>query len=56
MSLSMYEPFQNGEYIEERNISLVTNYISGNLICWSTNHSYYYTQYKYATKFYHVCR
>ena len=56
MSLSMYESFQNGEYIEEKKISLVTNYISGNLICWSTNRSYYYTQYKYATKLYHVCR
>ena len=42
--LSMYESFENGEYIEEKNISLVANYISGNLICWSPNHSYWYTQ------------
>ena len=42
----MYESFENGEYIEEKNISLVANYISGNLIFWSLNRSYWYTQNK----------
>ena len=56
MGLSMYEAFQNGEYIEEKDISLITNPISGNLICWSPNRSYYYTQFNYATKLYHVCQ
>ena len=52
----MYESFENGDYIEEKNISLVTNYISGNLISWSPNCSYYNRQYNCATKLYHVCK
>ena len=54
--LSLHESFQNGEYIEEKDIKKLLNCIAGNLISWSPNRSYWYTQYKYATKLYHVCR
>ena len=52
----MYECFENGDYILEENIKLVTSYICGNLISWSPNRSYYQAQYNYATKLYHVCK
>ena len=32
--------------LKKKNISLVANYISGNLIFWSPNRSYWYTQNK----------
>ena len=48
--LSLHESFQNGKYIEEKDIKKVLNYIAGNLISWSPNRSYWYTQYNYATK------
>ena len=48
--LSLHESFQIGEYIEEKDIKKVLNYIAGNLISWSPNRSYWYTQYKCATK------
>ena len=48
--LSLHESFQNGKYIEEKDIKEVLNYIAGNLISWSPNRSYWYTQYKCATK------
>ena len=54
--LSLHESFQNGEYIEEKDIKKVLNYITGNLISCSPNRSYWHTQYNYATKVYHVCR
>ena len=56
MSLAVYESFENGNYILEENIKLVTNFICGNLISWSPNRSYYQAQYNYATKLYHVFR
>ena len=58
----MYESFENGDYILEENIKLVTDFICGNLNNWSyynnwsSNRSYYQTQYNYARKLYHVCR
>ena len=54
--LSLHESFQNGEYIEEKDIKKVLNYIASNLISWSPNRSYWYMQYNYATKLYHVCQ
>ena len=56
MSLAVYKSFENGNYILEENIKLVTNFICGNLISWSPNRSYYQAQYNYATKLYHVFR
>ena len=52
----MYESFENGDYILEENIKLVTDFICRNLNNWSPNRSYYQAQYNYATKLYHVCR
>ena len=52
----MYESFENGDYILEENIKLVTDVICGNLNNWSPNQSYYQAQYNYTTKLYHVCR
>ena len=56
MSWAMYESFENGDYILEENIKLVTDFICRNLNNWSPNRSYYQAQYNYATKLYHVCR
>ena len=56
MSWAMYESFENGDYILEENIKLVTDFICGNLDNWPSNSSYYQAQYNYATKLYHVCR
>ena len=53
--LSLHESFQNGKYIEEKDIKKVLNYIADNLILWSRNRSYWYTIYNYAKKLYHVC-
>ena len=41
--LSLHESFQNVEYIEEKDINKVLNYIASNLILWSPNRSYWYT-------------
>ena len=56
MSWAMYELFENGNYICEENIKLVTDFICCNLNNWSPNQSYYQCQYNYATKLYHVCK
>ena len=56
MSWAIYESFEDGDYILEENIKLVTDFICGNLNNWSPNRSYYQAQYNYATKLYHVCR
>ena len=56
MSWAMYESFENGDYILEENIKLVTDFICDNLDNWPSNSSYYQAQYNYATKLYHVCR
>lgn len=56
MSWAMYESSENGDYILEENIELVTNFICANLNNWSPNRSYYQAQYNYATKLYYVCR
>ena len=52
--LSFDESFQNGKYIEEKDMKKVLNYIASNLISWSPIRSYWYMQYNYATKLYHV--
>ena len=56
MSRDMYESSENGDYILEENIELVTNFICANLNNWSPNRSYYQAQYNYATKLYYVCK
>lgn len=56
MSWTMYESFENGDYIHEENIKLVTDFICANLNNWSPNRSYYQAQHNYATKLYHVCK
>lgn len=56
MSWAMYESSENGDYILEENIELVTNFICANLNNWSPNRSYYQAQYNYGTKLYHVWR
>ena len=56
MSWPMYELFENGNYICEENIKLVTDFICTNLINWSPNRSYYQCQYNYVTKLFHACK
>ena len=53
--LSLYEAFDKGHYIHVEYISKVQNYITGNLISWSPNHSFWQAEYNYATKLYEVC-
>ena len=55
MSWAMYELFENGNYICEENIKLVTDFICANLINWSPNRSYYQCHF-YVTKLYHACK
>ena len=55
MSWAMYELFENGNYICEENIKLVTDFICANLINWSPNRSYYQCHH-YVTKLYHACK
>ena len=47
--LSLYEPFENCEYIKEEDIDKISNYICGNLNSWFSNRSYWYAQYTYYT-------
>ena len=56
MSLAMYEFFKNGNYINESNVPLVSNYISSNLNSWSPNQRYWEKQYHILTKLYIVCK
>ena len=51
----LFEAFERGDYIPREQIKKITNYISGQLISWSTNRSYYEAQYNYATKLYIAC-
>ena len=53
--LSLYEAFDKGHYIHIEYISKVQNCITGNLISWSPNHSFWQAEYNYATKLYEVC-
>ena len=53
--LSLHEAFDKGHYIHVEYISKVQNYITGNLISWSPNHSFWQAEYNYATKLYEVC-
>ena len=50
----LFEAFERGDYIPREQIKKITNYISGQLISWSPNRSYYEAQYNYATKLYIV--
>ena len=47
--------FDRGDYIPQEHIKKVTNYICGQLISWSPNHSYFQAGYNYATKLIQVC-
>ena len=51
----LFEAFERGDYIPREQIKKIRNYISGQLIVWSPNHSYYEAQYNYAAKLYIVC-
>ena len=53
--LSLYEAFDKGNYILVDYISKVQNCITGNLISWSPNRSFWQAEYNYATKLYEVC-
>ena len=52
----LFEAFERGEYINEKDLSKVTNYICGHLICWSPNRSYFDCQYNNVTKLMIVCK
>ena len=52
----LFEAFERGEYINEKDLSKVTNYICGHLISWSPNRSYFECQYNYVTKLMIVCK
>ena len=47
----LFEAFERGDYIPREQIKKVTNYISGQLISWFPNRSYYEAQHNYATKY-----
>ena len=51
----LFEAFERGDYIPRKQIKKIRNYISGQLLSWSPNRSYYEAQYNYATKLYIVC-
>ena len=51
----LFEAFERGDYIPREQIKKITNYISGQLISWSPNCSYYKAQYNYVTNLYIVC-
>ena len=55
MSYALFEKFENGNYVSQKNLKLVENFISGNLNGWSPNKCYYYTQWNHLTKLYDVC-
>ena len=46
----LFEALGKGDYILREQIKKITNNISGQLISWSPNRSYYKAQYNYATK------
>ena len=52
---TLYKGFDKGHFIHLGYILKVHNYIAGNLISWSPNHSFWQAEYNYATKLYHVC-
>ena len=47
---TLYEAFDKGHYIHQDSPAKVTNYICGNLISWSPNHSFWEAEYNYVTK------
>ena len=51
----LFEALGKGDYILREQIKKITNNVSGQLISWSPNCSYYKAQYNYATKIYNVC-
>ena len=55
MSLTMFEFFENGNYIHENDIQLVRDYISTNLNSWSANCGYWLRQYHIVSKLNIVC-
>ena len=52
----LFLDFERGEYINEENITKITNYVSGHSISWSPNRSYFECQYNYIAKLKIVCR
>ena len=51
----LFEAFERGYYIHKEYLKKVTNYIWGQLILSSPNHSYYQGQFNYKNKLYIVC-
>ena len=51
----LFEALGKGDYILREQIKKITNNVSGQLISWSPNRSYYKAQYNYVTKIYNVC-
>ena len=55
---TLYEAFDKGHYIHRAGLSKVANYISGNLISWFPNRSFWepeYNYHNYVTKLIIVC-
>ena len=52
----LFETFKRGEYIKEKDLSKITNYICGHLISCSPNRSYFERQYNYVNKLKIVCK
>ena len=50
-----YADFDRGDYIPQKHIKKVTNYICGQLTSWSPNRSYFQAEYNYATNLIYVC-
>ena len=52
----LFETFKRGEYINEKDLPKITNYICGHLISWSPNCSYFEHQYNYVNKLKIACK
>ena len=52
--LTVYEAFENYEFIYEKDPEKLTNYICGNLTSWSPNCAYWQEQYQLATDLFNV--
>ena len=55
MSYTLFEEFENRNYISQENLKLIENFICGNLNGWSPSKFYDYTQWNYLTKLYDIC-
>ena len=51
----LFLAFERGKYINLEDLPKITNYVSGHLISWSPNRSYFESQYNYMSKLCIVC-